>query len=222
LRLTPGESITLLDGAGGQWSASLVEVGRRRVVARRGERLAASNTEPILAITLFQGVLKAARFEWVLQKGTELGVSTFVPLLSEHVVAGSEATGPAKRTRWLRLLEEATEQCGRTRVPHLAEPCTFARALLQMPPDTLALIPWEGEHSHTLRDGIQDHLQRTAVAPAQAHVFIGPEGGFAADEIAFAARQGAVPVTLGPRILRAETAAIAAIVLLLDACGEMR
>jgi 16S rRNA (uracil1498-N3)-methyltransferase len=136
-------------------------------------------------------------------------------------VGGAEATGDAKRARWRRLLEEATEQCGRTRVPQLAEPSVLPRALADLPPATLALIPWEGEHTRSLRAAIQAHAQAVTPPPSEAHLFIGPEGGFAADEIALASRHGAVAVTLGPRILRAETAALAATALLLEACGAL-
>jgi 16S rRNA (uracil1498-N3)-methyltransferase len=221
LRLAQGDTLTLLDGAGQQWSATLVEVGRRRVLARLVAPIPGAPTEPRVRVALYQGVLKAARFEWVLQKGTELGVAAFVPLISERSVAGTEATGQAKRTRWRRLLEEATEQCGRTHVPGLAEPCPLPRALAALPSGALALIPWEGEHTRSLRDAVQVHLRADAAPPDAAHLFVGPEGGFSADEIALATDRGVVPVTLGPRILRAETAALAATVLLLEACGAM-
>jgi 16S rRNA (uracil1498-N3)-methyltransferase len=221
LRLEVGDTLTLLDGAGQQWTGTLTEVGRRRVVARLLTPLAAAPTEPAVRLVLYQGVLKAARFEWVLQKGTELGVAAFVPLISERSVGGAEATGDAKRARWRRLLEEATEQCGRTRVPQLAEPSALPRALADLPPTTLALIPWEGEHTRSLRAAIQAHARAVTTPPSEAHLFIGPEGGFAADEIALASRHGAVAVTLGPRILRAETAALAASALLLEACGAL-
>jgi 16S rRNA (uracil1498-N3)-methyltransferase len=221
LRLVAGDTLTLLDGSGQQWSATLTEVGRRRVVARLLAPLVEASTEPGLRLVLYQGVLKAAKLEWVLQKGTELGVAAFVPLISERSVGGAEATGQAKRARWRRLLEEATEQCGRTRVPQLAEPCTLPRALEALPPSALALIPWEGERTRSLRAAVLAHQRANSPRPAEAHLFIGPEGGFAADEIALASRHGVVAVTLGPRILRAETAALAATALLLEACGAL-
>lgn len=221
LRLQPGDALTLLDGAGQQCTATLIEVGRRRVLARLGAPRAATPTEPAIRLVLYQGMLKAARFEWVLQKGTELGVAAFVPLLSERAVAGSEATGAARRTRWRRLLEEATEQCGGTRVPHLAEPAALPDALAALPTATLALIPWEGERVRSLRAAVLAHLETAAAPVGEAHLFIGPEGGFSTGEITLASRHGAIPVTLGPRILRAETAALAASVLLLEACGAL-
>jgi 16S rRNA (uracil1498-N3)-methyltransferase len=221
LRLAPGDSLTLLDGGGRSWRGTLAEVGRKRVVVRLGEELDERMTQPRLSVVLYQSLIKAARFEWVLQKGTELGVSAFVPLISERAVAGGEASGSAKRTRWRRLLVEATEQCGRSRVPRLDEPRPLQRALEALPTGALALIAWEGERTRSLRAAVQAHLQRVAPPSATAHLFIGPEGGFTAEEIALAERHGATPVTLGPRILRAETAALAATVLLLEACGEM-
>jgi 16S rRNA (uracil1498-N3)-methyltransferase len=190
-----------------------------------------SRAEPRARVVLCQGMLKAAKLEWVLQKGTELGVSAFVPLSCERAARGLEELGGAKRARWRRILEEATEQCGRARVPELAEPRTLPEALAALPAGAVALIPWEEERSTPLREALVDALERDA-GPAggparrrpqapEVHLFIGPEGGFAPSEVALAQRHGATPVTLGPRILRAETAAIVALALVMDVCGEL-
>lgn len=223
LRLAAGETLTLLDGVGGEWSATVTAVSRARVRARLGTRRG-SAAEPRTQVVLCQGMLKAAKFEWVLQKGTELGLSTFVPLLCERAVAGSEETGSAKRARWLRILAEATEQCGRTRLPALEEPRALAPVLATLPAGAIALIPWEEEHATPLRVALADALETppTDSAAARAiYLFIGPEGGFSAREVALAREHGAIPVTLGPRILRAETAALVAATLVMEACGEM-
>jgi 16S rRNA (uracil1498-N3)-methyltransferase len=217
LRLAPGDTLALLDGRGGAWTATLVAVGRAGVRARLGARAEAGG-EPRARIVLYQGMPKAAKFEWVLQKGTELGVAAFVPLRTERSVTGAEDVGPSKRARWQRILIEATEQCGRARVPELAEPLTLAEAVRTLPPGALALIPWERERATSLRAALA--AEANMATPA-IHLFIGPEGGFAEGEVALARDHGMVPVSLGPRILRAETAAIAAVALALAATGDL-
>lgn len=219
LRLQLGDSLCLLDGAGGEYPAAITALERKRVAVRLGERVPVG-AEPSVRIVLCLGMLKADKLEWVLQKGTELGAAAFVPLLSERSVAAADQMGEAKRRRWLRIVAEAMEQCGGTTLPDLAAPRPLLHALAARPPDAVAIIPWEGERDTTFRSGIQ---AAWAAHPSlrEIHIFIGPEGGFSAGEIALARRNGAVPVTLGPRILRAETAAIAAVTLALDACGAL-
>jgi 16S rRNA (uracil1498-N3)-methyltransferase len=216
LRLGPGAGITLLDGAGWEYPAEIVEIDRKRVAVRVGEP-APGQAEPPVRVVLCQGMLKAAKFELVLQKGTELGVAAFVPLLSERAVAATEATGAAKRQRWERILSEAMEQCGGTRLPALAEPRPLMHLLAETPPEVIALFPWEEEHEIPLQSALHEAIQARGGLErvAEVRLFIGPEGGFSAGEAALARRHGAIPVTLGRRILRAETAAIVAVALTL-------
>ena len=218
LRLAPGDTLWLLDGAGSEYPATLLTVDRKRVMARLGERVAGV-AEPPVRITLCQGMLKAAKFEWVLQKGTELGVTTFIPLLTERAVAATDELGAAKQRRYARILAEAMEQCGGVWLPQLAPPCPLAHALASLPPDAIALIPWEAERATTLRAALTHAVAARRVSGqtvGEVRLFIGPEGGFAPGEIALAQRLGATPVTLGRRILRAETAALVAVTLTLD------
>jgi 16S rRNA (uracil1498-N3)-methyltransferase len=223
LRLAAGDALTLLDGVGGEWPATLSRVGRAGVVVRVGARQAGA-AEPRAQVVLYQGMLKGAKFEVVLQKGTELGLAAFVPLLCEHGVAGGDELGAAKRLRWRRILVEATEQCGRARVPELAEPCALARALVGLAPGTLAVILCPDEPGTSLRAALLDRRagsEGASRAGPEVALFVGPEGGFAHAEVALARQAGAVSVTLGPRILRAETAAIVAAALALEARGEL-
>ncbi len=215
LRLAPGDTLRLLDGAGGEYPAALVVVERKRVVVRLGAR-AEGHAEPAARVVLYQGMLKAAKFEWVLQKGTELGVAAFVPLVSERAVAAAER-------RWQSIIVEALEQCGGCWLPELYAPQPLAVALAKLPPATVALIPWEGERVTLLRAALAAAVGQAGASPQPREVclFIGPEGGFAAGEIALAARAGAIPVSLGTRILRSETAAVVAAALTLEALGEL-
>jgi 16S rRNA (uracil1498-N3)-methyltransferase len=218
LRLAPGDTLRLLDGAGGEYPAELLVVERKRVMAWLGKREEVTGAEAPVRVVLCLGMLKAAKYETVLQKGTELGVAAFVPLLSERAVAAHEEASEAKRRRWAKIVAEAMEQCGGARLPELAAPQTLPEALAALPSSGIALIPWEEEHTTTLRAALQVALAgRTAAAMPEVRLFIGPEGGFSAGEVALAERHGAIPVTLGPRILRAETAAIVAAALALDA-----
>jgi 16S rRNA (uracil1498-N3)-methyltransferase len=219
LRLASGDTITLLDGAGGAYPAELLAVARQRVVARLGARQEATGAEPAVRVVLCQGMLKATKFETVLQKCTELGVAAFVPLLGERTVAASDELSAAKRRRWRAILAEAVEQCGGARLPELASPLALLDALAGMPPGGTALFAWEEARGASLRAALESAVA-TAGGVAQmreVRLFVGPEGGFAPDEAALAERHGARLVTLGPRILRAETAAIVASALTLDA-----
>lgn len=218
LRLSTGDEIHLLDGSGYEYSATVVTCERKRVEVRVGPS-SRGQAEPQARIVLCQGVLKAAKYEWVLQKGTELGVAEFVPLLTERAVGAMEETSEAKRRRWSRIVAEAIEQCGGTRMPVLAAPKPLMHALAALPRDAIALIPWEEADATPLVPALRRAVSERAVRGV--YLFVGPEGGFSAREIALAQRHGALPVTLGPRILRAETAAIVAATLALAALGEL-
>ncbi|MGB8648843.1 MAG: RsmE family RNA methyltransferase [Anaerolineae bacterium] len=211
LRLHPGEIIVALDNTGREYRVELVQVSRALVRGRIVETLTESR-EARTELTLYQGLLKADKFEWILQKGTELGVAAFVPLVTERVIASDVSRN--KRARWERILVEAAEQSGRTRIPRLADATLFAVALKQAQAGGgCALIPWEGERAADLR---------TALCPqGSVHLFIGPEGGLSAGEIEQARSHAVQPITLGPRILRAETAGLVAASAILFARGEM-
>lgn len=222
LRLAPGDSLRLLDGVGGEYPAEVTAMDRKRVVVRLGER-ETGRADPAVRVVLCQGMLKAAKYEWVLQKGTELGVAAFMPLLCERAVATTEEASESKRLRWAKIVAEALEQCGGTRLPELAAPRPLMHALAALPPGAVALIPWEEGAARPLRAALQDAVTAAGgvASVSEVHLFIGPEGGFSPGEVALAERAGAIPVTLGPRVLRAETAAIAAATLTLEAIGAL-
>lgn len=222
LRLAPGDTIFLLDGRGATYPAEVLMVERRRVVVRLGEHQEPQPEFPC-RVTLCLGMLKAAKFEWVLQKATELGVAAIQPLLTERAVAATEMTGEAKQRRWQRILTEAVEQCGGDRLPTLGAPRPLAGALESMPPGAIALFPWEVAEAAPLRVTLAGTIAAAGGVPAvsDVYIFIGPEGGFSAAEAALAKRHGALLVTLGARILRAETAALVAATLALDTIGAL-
>jgi 16S rRNA (uracil1498-N3)-methyltransferase len=217
LRLAIGEQVILLANSGDEVLASLVQSSRAAVTVQLLERRPGKSESPV-RIVLCQGLLKSVRFEWMLEKGTELGVSVVVPTFCRRSMAGLEDAGEAKMQRWRRIIQEAAEQCGRARLPELTPIRPLMHALNDIPPGSLALLPWEEERDLTLRTALLDfqHAHGEHHLAEQEHhmtviVFIGPEGGFMAEEVQLARRHGVQVVTLGPRILRAETAALATV-----------
>lgn len=206
LHIRSGEHLVLLDNSGEEFVVEVTRTERKVVEARLIERRVGKRESPV-RIVLCQGLLKSARFELILEKGTELGVSVFAPVLCRRSTAGLEDAGPAKIQRWQRIIQEATEQCGRSRLPTLAPIRTLKQAVGELSIGTLALIPWEEEHGQSLREALRAHGQQGKTVV----LFIGPEGGLTSEEVELAQQHGVQSVTLGQRILRAETAALAAV-----------
>jgi 16S rRNA (uracil1498-N3)-methyltransferase len=212
LRLNLGEKLILLDNQGNEILATVEGSSRAGVIVQLLERHAGKQPSPI-RIVLCQGLMKSARFEWVLEKGTELGVSTFAPIHCQRSTAGLEEVGAAKLQRWQRIIQEATEQCGRSTLPQLLPVLPLVKALTTIPAGALAIMPWEEAEGKSLRDVLSGVRMRVAgvVIPQTILLFIGPEGGLTTEEVALARKHGVQVVTLGSRILRAETAAIASV-----------
>ena len=227
LRLTVGEHLVLLDNSGDEVVAAVARISKAGVEVDLLERHPGKR-EPGVRIVLCQGLLKSARFEWVLEKGTELGVSVFAPILCRRSMAGLEDAGPSKQQRWQRIIQEAAEQSGRSRLPELLPIRPLMHALNDIPSGALAIMPWEEEHTRSLREALTSFAGAPTsptgmptslvgaefIAPRESKtvvLFIGSEGGLMAEEVALAQRHGVQVVSLGPRILRAETAALAAV-----------
>lgn len=227
LRLGPGDRVIVLDNSGWQYEVELAEVRTDNVTGSvRSKSLAGG--EPRTKITLYQGLLRSQKFEHVLQKCTELGVATFVPTICERcVVANISEASPAKLERWQRIIVEAAEQSGRGKLPVLHPATLFQQACEEV--RGLSLIAWEGEDLTSLRVFLRSNNvakidaedARPVTRPFSLNIFIGPEGGFSSFEIQRAQAYGIVPVSLGPRILRAETAAIAATAITLYDTGDL-
>lgn len=216
LRMAPGAHIVVLDNSGWEYEAELTEItlqgARAKIVSR-----SLCATEPRTKITLYQSFLKGQRFEFVLQKGTELGIVEFVPVISARCVVSSLEHAAHKAARWEKIIREAAEQSRRGRLPTLAPALFFREACLRATrAGQLALIPWEEEAATSLRQALE-RLPR----PFSVSLFVGPEGGFDESEIAVARQAGVVPVHLGPRILRAETAGLVAAAAILFAFGDL-
>lgn len=214
LRLHQGDRVLVLDGFGRQAEVVLDEVTNARVTGRLGEWAAATG-EPRARLTLFQSLLRREKFEWVLQKGTELGVARFVPVITRRsLVRDLEDVTPEKLGRWGRIIKEAAEQCGRGLLPELSPPLAFPDALREARDADVALIAWTGPVTRAPDDMVQSGTLSVAL-------FIGPEGGYDIEEIDEAIAAGCVAATFGRRTLRTETAAIVGATLVLHALGEL-
>jgi 16S rRNA (uracil1498-N3)-methyltransferase len=207
LRLRLGQHIALLDGSGRGYIVELTALDKRSASGRVITEYGASG-EPATAVTLFVALTRGERFEWVLQKGTELGATAFVPLLCERSQAETSAN---KQERWLRIIREAAEQAGRGLLPELRPATAFKQAAAQ------------GRHGLFLAESGTTVPFKAALA-ARPHgplsLWSGPEGGWSDGEILLAEQSGLVAVTLGRRILRAETAPIAALAAIMFARDE--
>jgi 16S rRNA (uracil1498-N3)-methyltransferase len=227
LRLRPGQRFVVLDDSGWEYTAELVRRGQKEIGGRILARAQALG-EPRTRITLFQAVLKGERFEWVLQKGSELGIAAFVPLLCDRNVVRGDAV-LKKLARWRTIIREAAEQSRRGRLPRLELPLDFAAACQQAQAmGGLSLLAWEEETALDLK-AVLYASSATGPGPADdvspaicnIQLFIGPEGGFTPQEAMLATDQGIQPVTLGPRILRAETAGLVAAAALFYELGDL-
>lgn len=216
LRLRPGDRVLALDGLGLQYEVLLEEVSNSRVTGLVASKAEAAG-EPAARLTLFQSLLKREKFEWVLQKGTEIGVAAFVPVITRRsLVRDVEDVRPEKLDRWRRIIKEAAEQSGRGVLPSLTAPIPFEAAAPEALILDRTLIAWTGETQRTVRRALQGSGEAAEIA-----LIIGPEGGFEPEEVDEAVSYGALPVTLGRRILRTETAAIVGSALVLHELGEL-
>ncbi len=223
LRLRPGDEVIVLDNSGWEIEVRLVAVERQAVTGEVVRRRL-SGGEPRTKISLYQGALKSNRFEFVLQKGTELGVVEFVPVIADRCVMSDLEAVENKRRRWEWIIQEAAEQSRRGRKPVLRPAMLFPQACERARrAGGLALIPWEEEKQATLRALLRTPPpgHEPGWPPFTIHLFIGPEGGFSREEIALARRYGLVPLTLGRRILRAETAGLIAAAAILYELGDL-
>jgi 16S rRNA (uracil1498-N3)-methyltransferase len=218
LRLRAGDTITLFDGEGTDAVVRIERVGERAVagqIVARAESLA----EPRVKVHLYQSITKGERFEWLLEKGTEIGVAAFAPLLAARAVVKTAGEG-SRMERWRRIVIEAAEQCGRGAVPTVAAPLALAAALAGAP--GVLLLPYEDapEMAPDIATALRTEID-ALFATAEVSVFVGPEGGYEEREVEQAREAGAAVVTMGRRVLRSETAGLVAATLVLQAAGEL-
>jgi 16S rRNA (uracil1498-N3)-methyltransferase len=211
LRLRAGANVLVFDGNGAQFAATLEVVSRRKVTAQLGPRVEARAESP-LRLVLALSPLRGDRMELVIQKATELGVTEIWPVVTART---DEAARPAlkgtRAKRWERVVSGATEQCGRATVPHV-EPTTTLEGLIER--------PFEGTRAVLLETSGHAPLA-TLERPEALLALVGPAGSFEPAEVAQLRDAGFAPVSLGPRVLRSETAAIAAVTLAQALWGDL-
>jgi 16S rRNA (uracil1498-N3)-methyltransferase len=224
LRMRPDDRLIVLDNSGWEIETSLVLIDRHavrgKVVSRR-----LTESEPRTKVSLYQGVMKGKRFEFTLQKGTELGIVEYVPVIADRCVLSDLAAVEQKRERWEWIIQEAAEQSNRGRKPALRAASLFPQACEQLQrAGGLSLMLWEEEERTTLKDVLRQAPPGFAgrFPPFTVHLMVGPEGGFTREEAGVARRYGLIPVKLGPRILRGETAGIVAAAIVLYELGDLQ
>ena len=212
LRLSAGDTVTLFDGAGGEHVAELTDIGRKSATARIVSHLVREAELPY-PITLAQALPEASKMDWIVEKAVELGAAGVQPLAAQRcVVRLSGERAEKRRAHWQAISVAAAEQCGRNRIMPVADIADFSRfiaqtdpapALILAPDATLGLAGWARE-----------------AGPQPVRLLIGPEGGFTPAEVALAVGHGAQAVGIGPRVLRTETAGLAALAMLAGIWGE--
>jgi len=215
LRLKAGERIVVLDNSGDEYEVLLTTVEKAQVAGEVVEKRQAAG-EPGVEITLFQSILKREKFELVLQKCTEVGVSRFVPVITQRGIVQKGQIKEGKFERWQTILKEAAEQSNRGRIPKLDEPLKFSEALEQIGDFDCVLIA-----APAAKFSLRGCLEKCGGEVKKIGLFIGPEGGFSQAELDLAGEKGVIEFGMGPRVLRTETAAVVAAALILYELGEM-
>jgi len=214
LRLGLDDEVTLVTG-NREYLAAVEQVTRSRLIARvLSERPA--ETELRVEVTLVQSLTKADRMDWIVQKCTELGTTCLIPVLTERSIIKPDSTsGEARRIRWRRIAESAAQQSGRLAAMEIAPIVDLHDAVQQLGKNHLLIVPYEGEAKVSLREAIMRRIERPVA------IIIGPEGGFSADELERIRSAGGITVSLGPRILRTETAAVVSCALVMHELSEI-
>lgn len=215
LRLGAGDALRLFNGRGGEYDATIETVRRDEVIVRVGAHHAVERESP-LSITLLQGIARGEKMDLILQKATELGVTAIVPLtMARSTVRLDAKSSAAKQQHWQAVVISACEQCERNTVPAVHAPRSLAQALSESPAGlNLILRPEPGAAA------LPGLLKQAAGAPIR--LLVGPEGGFDPAESAAAQQAGFRPCRLGPRVLRTETAGLAALAALQMLAGDLR
>ena len=217
LRKESGDYLTVCDGHGQDYQCEIVSAAADGVECRILQRKPAE-TEPLVKLTLFQGLPKAEKMEWLLQKGVEIGICEFVPVAAERsIVKLEDKKAASKLTRWNKIAESAAKQSGRGVLPVVQPVMTVQEAIKTFDKYDLVLVLYEEDRKRSLKTILRDQK----VMPQNVALWIGPEGGFEPSEVEQLVSAGAVTAGLGPRILRTETAGMTAAALILYEYDQM-
>lgn len=210
LRLQPGEEIVLFSQ--GEAYAAVIDSVQDGVTVRVGDTL--KNPEATVRVTLYQGVPKGDKMDYIVQKCTEGGIHRIVPVNMPRCVAKLDGKDDKKRQRWQRIAREATKQAFRPVVPEIEPAVSMKQLPALLSQHQLVLAPWEDEHALSLRQVIKEDITDVAI-------IIGPEGGMSEEDMAHFRACGAQSVTLGPRIFRTETAGLASLIAIMTLTGNL-
>lgn len=213
LRMRAGAPLVVFDGSGVDHHGEIVEVDGDKVMVQLRHHTPGMAESP-LRISLVQGVSRSERMDWTLQKATELGVAAIAPVLTARsVVRLDEKQATKKQAHWRGIVTGACEQCGRSRTPSVSAPVALRDYFANVRKEGMRLV---------LSPSAPASLAGIASLPSRVELLIGPEGGLDDDEIAAAQKSGFMPVRLGPRVLRTETAAVVALTVLQALWGDLQ
>lgn len=213
LRLTQGDEIICCDGAGNDYNVSISEVSKKEIICKILSKTKA-DTEPNISVTLIQGIPKASKMDYIIQKTTELGITSIYPCALSRCV--SKVDGDKKTERWQKIAEEASKQSGRGIVPTVNAPINLKQAIEILKKADISFVPYECQEDSYLKPVLTSDKNAKSVA-----FLIGPEGGFDKSEIKALEDSGISIVTLGKRILRTETAGEAVLSMIMYEIGDI-
>ncbi len=215
LRKKKGDDIDLFDGKDLSYRGRIESVSPDRVdgvLTQEEKRLPSSGP----SLVLYQSLIKGPKWDWLVEKACEIGVSRLIPIAAMRSTVRLTPEGEkAKIERWCRMALAASKQCGRQDVMQVDASTTMESALTNLGPDSLSLIPWEKELERSVRQGCGGKIVK------RVNIFIGPEGGWESSEVKRAVQAGVIPVRLGIRLLRSETAGLVASTLVLGELGDL-
>lgn len=215
LRLKAGDEIVVFNGSEKEYEGKIVEEGPSSVVIMI-QNILSSKRESPLEIILAQSLLKGEKMDYLIQKATELGVKEIIPFFSSRSVPLLEKSRRLRRHhRWERIAIEASKQCGRGVIPKIAPLQDYSEMLQNISPDFLRLILWEKEGAR-LKEALEGLKEKVKIL-----FIVGPEGGLSQEEVVHAKEKGFIPITLGKRILRSETASLCLLSILQYEWGDI-
>lgn len=217
LRLGVGDVLDVCDSLGFDYEARITEIQDKTIILDIISKKK-SDSESNISITLYQGLPKASKMDYIIQKNTELGINKIVPVIMDRCVVKLEnqKAEEKKVIRWRKIAEEAAKQSGRGIIPEIAMPVTLAEAAEEMKKTDISFVPYECEEDGCLRTVLRNNESQQTVS-----FLIGPEGGFSASEISKLKSYGIKTVTLGKRILRTETAGMAVTAMVMYEIGDI-
>jgi 16S rRNA (uracil1498-N3)-methyltransferase len=205
LRLRKGDMISLFDGRGSEYEASITELSEGKITVEIGKQKKAHL--PDLKVTLAQSLPKGSKMDFIIQKSTELGVQRIIPFISSRSIPRlSETKAVERRKRWERIAVEASRQCGRAKIPEVTGIATFEEMLNLREGESLGILLWEDETKRGIKEILRDERYGDS---ENFFVIVGPEGGFLKEEVEKAIACDFISATLGTLILRVETAPVA-------------